>query len=75
VFSSQNILGMGTVAFVLFDNYCLIMDKLDSKDSSCDFMVNCVISFLFRLHLMLHAYAARFDVMFWSEIFWQLNTP
>jgi hypothetical protein len=24
---------------------------------------------------MLHACAARFDVMFWGEIFWELNTP
>jgi hypothetical protein len=24
---------------------------------------------------MLHACAARFDVMFWGENFWELNTP
>jgi hypothetical protein len=24
---------------------------------------------------MLHACAVKFDVMFWGEIFWELNTP
>jgi hypothetical protein len=24
---------------------------------------------------MLHACAARFDVIFWGENFWELNTP
>jgi hypothetical protein len=51
------------------------MDQLGLKDSSRDFTVNCAISFLFRLHLMLHACVARFDVMFWDENFWELNTP
>ena len=42
--------------------YCLIMDYIGSKDSSRDLQANCVISFCFRLYLMLHACAARFDV-------------
>jgi hypothetical protein len=29
---------------------------------SYDLQLNCVISFFFRLHLVLHTYAARFDV-------------
>ena len=37
------------------------MDYLGLKDSSHDFLANCVISF-FRLHLVLHACVARFDV-------------
>jgi hypothetical protein len=35
---------------------------LGSKDLSRDLQLNCVISFLFHLHLVLHACAARFDV-------------
>jgi hypothetical protein len=29
---------------------------------SRDLQLNCIISFFFRLHLVLHTYAARFDV-------------
>jgi hypothetical protein len=29
---------------------------------SRDLQLNCVINFFFRLHLVLHAYAVRFDV-------------
>ena len=39
------------------------MDWLDLKDSSGDFQLNCVISFYFRLYLILHACVQRFDVM------------
>ena len=38
------------------------MDYLGLKDSSHDFSANCVISFFFRLHLVLHVCAVRFDV-------------
>ena len=33
-----------------------------SKDLSRDLQVNCAISFCFRLYLVLHACATRFDV-------------
>ena len=46
----------------VFGKNCLIMDYLGLKDSSHDFSMNCAISFFFRLHLVLHARAARFDV-------------
>jgi hypothetical protein len=36
---------MNSTNFVLFDKYCLIVDQLDSKDSSRDFQLNCVISY------------------------------
>ena len=42
--------------------YCLIIDKLGSKDLSCDLQANCIISFFFCLYLMFHACAARFYV-------------
>ena len=29
----------------------------------------------FRLHLVLHACAIRFDVTLWGENFWELNRP
>ena len=48
------------------------MDYLGLKDSSHDFSANCVISFFFRLHLVLHACAARFDVTKNLENFWFL---
>jgi hypothetical protein len=35
---------------------------IGSKDSSRDLQANCVISFCFRLYLMLHACGARFNV-------------
>ena len=43
--------------------YCPIIDKLESKDSHRDLQTNRVISFCFRLYLMLHACTARFDVI------------
>jgi hypothetical protein len=39
-------------------NYC----NLGSKDLSHNLQVNCAIYFYFRLYLMFHAYAERFDV-------------
>ena len=63
VFSSENFWLLATVALsFLFGKNCPIMDYLGLKDSSHDFSANCVISFFFRLHLVLHACAARFDV-------------
>ena len=38
------------------------MDELESKDSSRDLQLNCVISFCFRLYLMFYTCATRFDV-------------
>ena len=46
----------------VFGKNCPIMDYLVLKDSSRQLHVNCVISYSFYLHLMLHLYAARFDV-------------
>ena len=46
-----------TLSFVFGKNYP-IMNYLGLKDSQ----TNCAISYSFYLHLMLHAYAARFDV-------------
>jgi hypothetical protein len=43
---------MNSTIFVLFDKY---WDQLGLKDSSRDFQLNCVISYLFYLHLILHA--------------------
>jgi hypothetical protein len=36
---------MNSITFVLFGKYCPIVDQLGSKDSSCDFQLNCVISY------------------------------
>ena len=44
------------------------------KDSSREFRLNCVISFIFYLYLMLHACVQRFDVTGNFEKFWELNT-
>jgi len=55
--------------FVFGKNYPII-DYLGLKDSSHDFSANCVISFFFRLYLVLHAYAARFDTTGNLENFW-----
>jgi hypothetical protein len=38
---------INNIIFVLFDKYCPIVDQLGSKDSSCDFQLNCVISYFF----------------------------
>ena len=63
LFSSRNEKFSTTVALsFVCDKYYLIMDQLGSKDSSCDLQTNCVISFCFRLYLILHTCAARFDV-------------
>jgi hypothetical protein len=56
-------LGSATVALFVFiwqfvSNHGLIR----LKDLSRDLQLNCVISFFFRLHLVLHAYAVIFDV-------------
>ena len=54
---------MDTVVFsLLFDKYCLIIVELGLKDSSRGFRLNCVISFIFYLYLMLHACVQKFDV-------------
>ena len=45
------------------------MEQLELKNSSHDLQVNCAISFYFRLYLVPHAYAARFDVTGNLEIF------
>ena len=57
----------------VFDKNCLIMDYLDLKDSSRQLRANCAISYSFYLHLMLHAYAVRFDVTENLEKFWILG--
>ena len=36
---------MNSTTFILFGKYCPIVDQLDSKDSSRDFQLNCVINF------------------------------
>jgi hypothetical protein len=46
---------INSITFVLFDKYYPIVDQLDSKDSSRDFQLNCVINYFFYLHLILHA--------------------
>ena len=56
---------MNSTTFVLFDKLCLIVDQLGSKDSSRDFQLNCVISYFFYLHLMLHANVQK--LMWWRE--------
>jgi len=38
------------------------MEQLGLKGSSRDLQLNCAISYLFYLYLMLHTCAARFDV-------------
>ena len=43
-----------STTLVLFGKYCPIVDQLGSKDSSRDFQLNCVISYFFYLHLILH---------------------
>ena len=74
MFRCENIWLLTIVAllFVFGKNYP-IMDYLGLKDSSRQLQVNCVISYSFYLHLMLHAYAARFDVTRNLENFWILG--
>ena len=63
MFSSEIFWLLATVALsFVFGKNCPIMNYLGLKDSSHDFSANCVISFFFRLHLVLYACAARFDV-------------
>jgi hypothetical protein len=63
LFRCEKILDFGTVVFsFVCDKYCPIMNKLGSKDLSRDLQLNCAISFYFRLYLMLHTCAKRFDV-------------
>jgi hypothetical protein len=38
---------MNSTTFVLFDKYYPIVDQLDSKDSSRDFQLKCVINYFF----------------------------
>ena len=51
---AKNVNPINSTNFVLFDKYCPIVDQLDSKDSSRDFQLNCVISYFFYLYLILH---------------------
>jgi hypothetical protein len=61
LFSSLDEKFLGTVALsFVFGNYCPTMD---SKDLSRKLQANYAISYFFYLYLMLHAYAARFDVI------------
>ena len=63
-FSSEFFWLLATVALsFLFGKNCPIIDYLGLKDSSHDFSANCVISFFFRLHLVLYVCAARFDMI------------
>ena len=63
LFSWQKFWILGTVALsFVCGKYCPIIDKLGSKDSSCDLQANCVISFCFRLNLIFYTCATRFDV-------------
>jgi len=74
VFSSENfwLLATVTLSFVFDKNYS-IMDYLGLKDSSRQLRTNCVISYSFYLHLMLHAYAVRFNVTENLGKFWILG--
>ena len=45
---------INSTTFILFSKYYLIVDQLGLKDSSRDFQLNCVISYFFYLHLILH---------------------
>ena len=70
----RNFLVLATVAVLfVFDKNCPIIDYLGLKDSSRQLRANCVISYSFYLHLMLHTCAARFDVMGNLKIFWILG--
>jgi len=74
MFRCENFWLLATVALsFVFDKNCSIMDYLGLKDSSRQLRANCAISYSFYLHLMLHAYAARFDVTGNLEKFWILG--
>jgi len=63
LFRFKKFLDFDIVAFsFLFDKHCPIMEYLSLKDSSRNLQTNCIINFCFHLYLMLHVYAARFDV-------------
>jgi len=63
LFRSKKFLDFDTVALsFLFNKYYPIIE-LGLKDSSRDLQTNCAISFCLHLYLMLHACAARFDVI------------
>ena len=64
MFSCKFFLNFDIVAFsVVFNNYYLTINYLGSKDLFRKLQINCTISFCFRLYLLLHACAIRFDVM------------
>ena len=74
LFSSENFWLLATVALsFVFGKNCPIMDYLGLKDSSRQLRANCAISYSFYLHLMLHAYAARFDMTKNLEKIWILG--
>jgi hypothetical protein len=62
---------MNSTTFVLFDKYYPIVDQLDSKDSSRDFQLNCVINTPYK--------RLKIDVMEreWKnlEFGWHLTKP
>ena len=74
-FRCENFWFLTTVALsFVFGKNCPIMDYLDLKDSSRQLRTNCAINYSFYLHLMLHAYAARFDVTKNLKNFWILGS-
>jgi len=48
-----------------------IMAQLDSKDSSRNLHANCIIGFLFCLHLILRTCVQTFDVMFFVNFIFE----
>ena len=65
---------LATVVFsFVFGKNCSIIDYLGLKDSSRQLQLNCAISYSFYLHLILHAYTARFDVTRNLKNFWFLS--
>jgi hypothetical protein len=53
---------MNSTTFVLFAKYYPIVDQLDSKDSSRDFQLNCVISY-FLLTFTTSCMDSKIDVI------------
>jgi hypothetical protein len=70
----RNFWPLATVAFsfVFSKNYPII-DYLGLKDSSRQLRTNCAINYSFYLHLMLHTFTTRFDVMRNLKFFWILG--
>jgi hypothetical protein len=70
---------MNSTIFVLFDKYYPIVDQLDSKDSSRDFQLNCVINYFFLPTFNTPCKRLKIDVMEreWKnlEFGWHLNKP